>query len=261
MPRALFSVAGFFTAAAAGSGVATPMSGDTFNVPNILNGNAYLENIWVQGAATDWVSVRSPKMQDNNQGIRLRTLGLNAKPLLPYDVGNPMYSGDTPTVTIDENAIATGAVAVTYSFDDLPGANPRLAMWRDIDSRVKNIMGCDVLVSAVAAIGQYSPGVAINSAFDNFKADTDYALIGCLTSSTALTIAVAGQDTGNLKVGIPGVADAAVTADYLIRFSERSGRPSIPIIAANNKGGTLVFQTGNAALAAQSVTLLLAELG
>lgn len=261
MPQAYVMSAGFYTAAAAGTGAATPMAGDTFNVSNFNNGSAYIEAVFAEGASTDWVSIKSPKMADNNQGLRLITGSGLIDPLNPLGMDQPMYSGDTPTVSIDETAIATGAIATIYWYDDLPGVAPRLANWADVQPRIKNISGTQVNLGAVGAIGQYSAGNAINSAFDNFKADTDYALLGYLTAATVLALAVQGQDTGNSKVGGPGVADPKVTANWFVKLSLETGRPHIPLIAANNKASTLVFQTDNTAHAAQNVTLLLAELG
>lgn len=261
MPRAIVTACGFFTAAGAGSAAATPMAGDTFNVPNFPSGNGYLENIWAEGASTSFVKMTSPRMHDNNQGIRLQTAANLVNPLLPWDNGQVLYSSDNPVLTINETAAATGAIAVSYSFDDLPGVSPRLAMWPDISSRVKNISGVEVDLGAVGAIGAYSAGNAINSTFDNFKADTDYALLGYITAASVLTLAIQGQDTGNQKIGGPGVADPKVTYDYFIKWSSQTGRPCIPVIAANNKGSTLVFQTDNTAHAAQNVSLIFAELG
>lgn len=261
MPNAYVLNAGFFTAAAAGTGVATPMAGDTFNIANFTAGNAYLEGVVAEGASTDWVSIKSPKMADNNQGLRLRAASALTDLLTPLGADQPMYSGDTPTVSIDETAIATGAIATLTWYDDLPGVQPRLATWADVRPRIKNIMGDDVALGAVGAIGQYSAGVPINTSFDNFKADTDYALLGYLTSASVLAVAVVGQDTGNSKVGGPGVADPKETRNWFVRLSNETGRPHIPIIAANNKGSTLVSQTDNSAHAAQAVTLILAELG
>lgn len=261
MPRALVLNCGFFTAAGAGTGIATPMVGDTFNVPNFTAGNGYLEQVWAEGASTDFVQIHSAKMHDNNVGIRLLTPGNTIDELLPYGIDQYLFSGDTPTVQIDETAAATGAIAALYSFDDLPGANPRLASWAEVQPRIIDISGVQVNLGAVGAIGAYSAGVAINATFDNFEAGSDYALLGYLTAASVLAIAVAGQDTGNLKMGGSGVADPKVTRDWFVKLSEKSGRPSIPIIAANNKGGTLVFQTDNSAHAAQNVTLIMGQLG
>lgn len=260
MPRAIYLSTGFFTAGAAGTGVATPMAGDTFNLPNYNNGNAYLEQVWAEGASTDFISIKSPRMHDNNQGIRLVTKGLALLPLLPFACNQPMFSGDTPTVSIDETAAATGAIATLYSFDDMPGVQPRLGMWSDVQPRIVDLSGVQVNLGAVGAIGQYSAGVTLNSAFDNFQADSDYALLGYLTNASVLAVSVTGQDTGNLRMGGPGIADARVTRNWFVELSNQTGRPCIPIIAANNKGSTLIAQTDNTAAAAQNVTLILAQL-
>lgn len=260
MPNAYQLVAGFYTGGAAGTGVATPMAGDTFNIANFNDGNCYLENIIAEGSLADFISIHSPRMHDNNQGIRLITGSALQDPYLPSGVDQPMYSGDTPVVSIDVTAAGTGALGVLYWYDDLPGASPRLAAWADVQPRIKNISGVQVALGAVGAIGQYSAGVAINSSFDNFQANADYALLGYVTATSVLAVSVAGQDTGNLKVGGPGVADPKVTRDWFIKLSADTSRPHIPIIAANNKGSTLVYQTDNTAHAAQNCALILAEL-
>lgn len=261
MQNALILSAGYYTAAAAGTGVATPMAGDTFNVPNFdFSAPAWLENVWSTGASTDFVSIHSPRMHDNNQGIRLYTGAGNDDPLMPFGTNQTLYPADTPTVSIDETAIATGGVATLYGFQSLPGVAARLDSWANVQPRINSISGVQVNVGAVGAIGQYSPGVAINSAFDNFQAGSDYALLGYLVKTSVLALVVSGQDTGNVKVGGPGVNDPKVTRDWFIKLSNDSGRPYIPIIAANNKGSTLVAQTDSSAAAAQSVTLIMAQL-
>lgn len=260
MPRAHYVSSGFFTAGAAGTGVATPFPGDTFNVPNFVSGNGYLEQVWAEGASTDFVQIHSARMHDNNKGIALLTPGNTVDPLMPFGAAQKLYSGDVPVVQIDETAAATGAVATVYSFDDMPGVQPNLDTWANIEPRIMNISGVVVAVGAGPAIGQYSAGNAINSAFDNFQADSYYALLGYLTAASVLTVAVAGQDTGNLKMGGPGVADPKVTRDWFVKMDRETGRPSIPLIAANNKGGTLVFQGDNTAHAAQNITLIMAQL-
>lgn len=261
MGRAIQCLNGFFTAAGAGTGVATPMAGDTFTVPSVTpNTPARLETVWAQGASTDFIRIRSPRMHDANQGVRLRVAGAPTAPLIPWGTDQPLFPLDTPIVEIDETGAATGAIGVLYEYDDLPGVAQRLATWEEVDPRVLNIMGCDVTVGAIAGIGQYSAGNAINSLFDNFEAGYDYALLGYETSAGRLSIAVSGPDTSFLKVGGPGLADGRVTTDFFQRAARITSRPYIPIIAANNKGATNVFQTDNAASAAINVTLILAQL-
>lgn len=262
MPRALQLISGFFTAAGAGTNVVTPSGGDTFTVPSFdMSSPAWLEQAWATNTADDFVRIRSARMHDANQGLRLMTTGLSRQPLLSYGMNQRLYPVDTPTVEIDATGAGSDAISALYSYSDLPGISARLANWPDIESRIVEVSGVDVLVSAAAAIGAYSPGVAINSAFDNFEAGSDYALLGYLVSSPCLSLAVIGQDTGNLKVGGPGFQAAPLTQDWFIRLSQQTNRPCIPIIAANNKGSTLVSQVDNTAHAAQHVTLIMAQLG
>lgn len=262
MPLAHFEMTGWITAAGAGTSVATPSAGDSFVVPAFTPGtNAWLDHIWVQGATADWVSVKSPRMHDANQGIRVRTGGLQQKDLLPGGLIQPMYAVDSPTVSIDATGAGSSAITLVYRCQDLPGVSPRLAMWGDIASRIKNVSGVDVALGAAPSIGNYSAGNAINSTFDNFQASTDYAVMGFLIPNAATTIAIQGQDTGNLKMGCPGSTDPVVTANWFVQAAENLGVPYIPIINSNNKGSTNIFQVANSAIAAQTVTLLLAELG
>ena len=261
MPRALQQLNGFFTAGAAGTGVATPMTGDTFTVPSVTPGSlARLEQVWATGASTDFVRIRSPRMHDANQGVRLRVSGTTQRLLLPWSADQPIYPLDTPIVEIDETAAATGAIGVLYEYEDLPGVSPRLATWEEVDPRIINIMGCDVALGAIASIGAYSAGNAINSLFDNFEAGYDYALLGYEVAVARHAVSVAGPDTSFLKIGGPGSADPVLTADFFQRAARITGRAFIPIIAANNKGATNVFQTDNAASGAVNVTLILAQL-
>lgn len=261
MPNALQLNCGFFTAGAAGTGVATPMAGDTFNVANFsLTSNARVEQAWASGANTDFVRIRSPKMHDNNQGIRLQMSGDQLFPLLPYGLDQPLYPSDTPTVEIDETAAGTGGIAALYSYDDMPGVEPRLDSWAAVQPRIRNISGVAVTIGAIGAIGQYSAGAAINSLFDNFQANADYALLGYTMPAARLALAISGQDTGNLKVGGPGLDDSRDTSWWFVNLSNQTQRAYIPIIAANNKASTFVFQTDSAASAAITVSLIMAEL-
>lgn len=261
MPRALQLINGFFTAGGAGTNVATPMGGDSFTVQSFNNGSARIMNVWAEGATTDFVRIRSPRMHDANQGIRLQVGTLLPVPLLPFSSDQPLYPVDLPIVEIDATGAGTGAIAVLYDYDDLPGVSPRLASWADIDSRIKEISGVQVNLGAVGAIGQYSAGNALNSTFDNFEAGADYALLGYTVATSVLSISFQGQDTGNLKTGGPGFSDPRVTRSWFVDMSMLTGRPCIPIIAANNKGSTNVFQTDNTAHAAQSITAIMALLG
>lgn len=260
MPHALQLVSGFFTAGGAGLNVATSAAGDTFAVPSFdIHNSAYLEQVFAAGATTDFVRIRSPRLHDANQGMRLFAGTTKNRPLLPYEIDERLYPSDTPIVEIDATGAGSGNVLLLYSFDDLPGVAPRLASWAEVASRYVHMSGVEVDVTS-GAIGQWGNGVAINANFDNFEAGADYAFLGWSTNVAVAGISVLGKDTGNLRVGGPGDADPILTRKFFVQMSSETGKPYIPIIAANNKASTLVQAVDVAAATAVKVTLLLAQL-
>lgn len=262
MPRVLRSFAGFFTAAGAGTNTVTLVSGGTGTVAvdAFNSGNAYLETLWAAGATTDFVRVRSPRMHDANQGLRLFVGTTQRTSLLPWGMDSQVYSSDTPTFEIDATGAGTGLVVGTYGYDDLNSGTPKLATWPEVQSRIVDVMANSFTVTA-GAIGAWGAGVALNNATDNMKADNTYALLGYVCSAAVGSFAINGADTGNFDIAFPGDPDSRETRDYFILLDQRSGRPSIPLIQANNRGGTIVKSTDVAAATASTVSLILARLG
>lgn len=261
MPRAIQTIAGFTTAAGAGTNIVTPAAGDTFAVPSLNPGTlGRLNNLWAKGAVADFIRVRSPRMHDPNQGIRVQIGTTQSTDLLPWEVSERLYSSDTPTVEIDSTGAGSSVILAIYDYDDMPGVNPRLASLADIQSRVIHISGTEVDVTS-GAIGTWGAGVALNANFDNFEAGADYALLGYTCSVACAGIAITGQDTSGLKTGGPGIADPYRTSRFFLDMAELTGRACIPIIAANNKQSTLLQNIDNAAATATKVTLFLGQLG
>lgn len=260
MPRALQLIAGFFTAAGAGTNTVTPAPGDSFVVAaGTQEGAINLEQIWAAGATTDFVKIYSPRMHDNTQGMRFMVGTTKYRPLLPWDVDQPLYPADTPTVQIDATGAGSGGILAMYEYLDLPGANPRLGTWEDINPRIEQIMGCEVDVTS-GAIGAYGNGVALNGTFDNFKANRDYAWLGYTVNVGCLGVAVTGPDTSNYRIGGPGDPDPVITREVFKRAAQDTGRAFIPIINANNRASSFVQAVDVAAATAVKVTLNLALL-
>lgn len=260
MPKAIQTIAGFFTAVGAGTSAATPSAGDTFAVPSFaLSAVGYLEDVYAAGATVDFIRIRSPRLHDANQGLRLFIGTTQRRRLLPNYSTEYLYPSDVPIVEIDATGAATNGILLQYGYSDLPGVAPRLAAWPEIKPRIAHISGVEVDVTS-GAIGQWGNGAAINANFDNFEAGADYALLGYTVNAGALGIAITGKDTGNLKVGGPCDPDAAQTQDYFIRLSEEGEIGYIPVIAANNKGSTLLQVVDVAAATAVKVSLIMAQL-
>jgi len=263
MPRTLKSVPFFFTAGGAGTNIVTTSPGAVGNnvIDSFTNGNCYLESAWVAGATTDFLRIRSGRLHDSQQGIRLQAGGNLRSNLLPWPTNQKLYSGDNLTVEIDATGAGSGGVMLTYGFDDLGGANQTLASWADISGRIQNIMGQEVDVTASATIGSVGAGVALNAFADNWKAGDQYALLGYTSASAILGYLLNGTNTSGQDIGFPGDQDPRETRDYFVRMSNFTGRPCIPLIDGNNKGSTVLKAVDIAASTTCKVTLILAQLG
>lgn len=262
MPRVLRSAAGFFTAAGAGTNIATLVAGGTgtIAIDAFTSGNAYLEQLWAAGATTDFIRYRSPRMHDANQGLRLFVGGTQRTNLIPWGLDAQVYSSDVPTLEIDATGAGSGLAVVTYGYDDLDTGAPKLANWSDIQSRIIDVMANSFTVTA-GAIGAWGAGVALNNATDNMKADSSYAVLGYTCSAAVGAFALNGADTGNFDIAFPGDPDTRETRNYFINLANQSGRASIPIIQANNRAGTIVKSTDAAAATVSTVSLIMARLG
>lgn len=256
MPRSLQTVAGFYTGGAAGTGAATAAPGDTFAIANFTSGACRMAHLSSSGGSTDFVRVRSPRMHDAQQAIKAWCGGTQETHLIPFDSNQQMYSGDIPTVEIDVTAAASGGILITWEYDDYPGGNPRLDTWDAVQPRIVDLYYAETDLAG-GAIGSWSAGVALNALYDDFHAGADYAVLGYICQTACLGVKLTGPDTSNLGIGGPGNTNAWYTRDYFVRQSNATGRPFIPIIAANNKGGTVAQNVDSAANTAAKVAWVL----
>jgi hypothetical protein len=261
MGRAIQMLTGTVNAGGAGYNTVTVSPGSSFAVAaGVSEGAIFLEQLWAKGTTTDQVQVFSPRMHDNNVGIRLQTGTTLNRRLLPWGADQQLYPADLPTVQTHATGAAQSGIGLLYEYIDLPGAQGRYATWDDVDPRIEQIYGQQVAVTSAAAIGTYGASVALNAATDNFRANRDYALLGYTVNVACLAIAVTGPDTSNYAVGGPGDPDPVWTMEYFKRASIETGRPFIPIIAANNRAATFVTAVDTAASTAVNVSLTLALL-
>jgi hypothetical protein len=263
MPRALKTVPGFVTAGGAGTNAVavSPGAVGTFSIDSFSNGKAYLEAIWGNGATLDFLRVRSGRLHDAQQGMRYQVGSIQRSNLIPWPSNQTLYPVDNLTVEADATGAGTQAVVLTYGFDDLGGTQQTIARWEEIQPRIIDIMGQEVDVTASATIGTYGAGVALNAFSDNWKAGTQYALLGFTCSVAVSCIALNGVNTSGQDIGFPGDTDARETRDYFKKMAWETQRACIPIIDANNKGATILKCVDIAASTATKVSLTLARLG
>lgn len=239
MGRAIEVVTGRVTNPGATITALTANTNNSFTVRAFGSGKAYLDGLWAQAATAGVMRVRSPKLHDSTQGIRVRTPAAVVRNFWGPAPDTQLFSTDVLTVELSGGGAEVDAGALLVYYEDLDGADAKLATWDQIVSRIANLLTIEVAVTGPTTSGDWSAGNAINSAFDVLKADTKYAVLGYQCDTESLAVALQGPDTANYRIGGPGCIEPLETRDWFIRHSRETNRPYIPIINSNNRGGTL----------------------
>jgi hypothetical protein len=206
--------------------------------------------------------IRSPLLHDNVQGLRFYPGENGAPHLLPQYMTQKLQPQDTLTIELSTAASTGKAVAVPLIYyNSLPGATARLHTKGDIMGIIKNIKPLVVTISSGGNTAGIWQDVVITTTEDLLHANTDYAVLGLLSDNTVSCLAIKGIDTGNLRVGAPGITRSEINNDWFVRLSDQTGLPTIPVFNSANKGSTYVSLMSSAATGANTdVTLILAEL-
>ena len=261
MGKALKVVSGFATNPGAAVTALTVSPGDSFTVADFDAPNkAYLGAIWAENAAGGVLSIHSPRMHDNVQGIRLQVPAADEVQILPQLADEPLYPNDPLTVSMSGGAAETDVLSFLTYYDDLPGVDAQLETWAAVQGQIVHLMGLEVDTSSGAAAGNYGGTRALNADFPQLKADTRYAILGYTCASKVATVGITGPDTGNTRIGAPGSVHTDVTGSWFVDLSNALGKPCIPIIKANNAAATNVDLLSTDINAAHHVSFILAQL-
>jgi hypothetical protein len=269
MGRILDTVTGFVTAPGAVFTAWTMATGDSLAVRAATpNSNIWLVGAWAWNQVAGVMRVRSPRLHDNVQGIRMRTpvnLVNNRIPIrLVGGAAQKLFTQDTLIVEQTGSAVGgqieTGSLLIWY--DDVPGVAARTIDQATLKKAGVNIMEQEVTITTGVG-GGYTGGVAINSqaGTDDWKANTDYALVGAFTDSRLATFTVKGVDSGNVRVGIPGeLTEPDEGQNWFASLSAATGLPMIPVFNSQNKGAITIEGVSQQVAVTAVLTLVLVEL-
>lgn len=263
MPSGFEVIAGQATAPSSTFTALTMNSGDSLTVRNAdLNSDVRLLQMWAKHQAAGVFRVRSPKLHDATQGIRVRNPASLAIEMLPWDTYQKLVPQDTLIAEITGSAVGgqfeQAAMLVYYA--SLPGQAARLTTVADIQSRGVNIFTVESTITPGAA-GGYSGSQAINANFDLFKANTDYALLGYRVDVRCTVVGWKGIDTGNLRVGGPGEPNIAdITANWFAWLSRWQNKALIPVFNSANKFGIFTDIMQDQAAAVVTLTSIFVEM-
>lgn len=261
--QALDTVSGFVTAPGGAQTAWTIPQGDSLQVRNTAIGTRILLlGAWFQNQVAGIARIRSPKLHDNVQGIRTRVTVADTFPIIARPIPQKLVPQDL--LTVDQSGsgvggqIESGSMLIWY--DDLPGAAGRFISYDDVQKRGIDLMYQDNAI-AFGAGGGYTGGQAINTTFDNWIANTDYALIGYQVATQCCTVSWRGADSSNLRVSGPGfVTGREYTDEWFLRLAQWYTLPCIPIFSSANKGAVTIDGVQSQAGTAVAVTSIFVRL-
>lgn len=239
----------------------TMNTGDSAAVRSFGEGvTPLLENAWTQQATAGILRVRSPRLHDSTQGIRLIAGAANAEALMPLGSEQHLYQTDNLILEIQGGAAEVDAAAFLMYYRDVSAGMGRFATWEQVKSLISNYLTVQVDVAGPATSGDWSAGTLITNFTNLLKADTYYAVLGYEVDTESLAVALQGPDTGNYRVGGPGDTDPKETRDWFKRLSLAHGTPHIPILNSQNDGATNAFVARVGAGGTINVGFVMAEL-
>lgn len=235
-------------------------TGDSNTVRNALFTNPIrLLSVWAGAKAGGLIRIRSSLLHDAVNGIRLRFDKENPEELLPEYMYQLLQPQDLLTIeaTGPAGAGEFTTVHALIEYDDLPGAAAQLVTWPQVADSIEHIMGVESNLESSATVGQYGEEKAINAAFDNFRVNRYYAVLGYTVDTICSAVTFQGVDVGNLKLGGPGTLRKHVTANWFVDLAVRENAPRIPVFNSANRAGVNVGVLSFEASKAVNVTWIL----
>lgn len=220
---------------------ATVASGDSLSVRNAAAGSdiRLLQMLW-NGVDTDAVRVRSPLLHDVAEGIQFYPPTGPSAGLLPLDLPQKLEPQDTLIAeAINTQTNTTLVFPLVVYYQDLPGSQARLHSLAEIKPLITYIKAIQVTFGSGGAAGAWLDA-AFTLTENLLHANTDYAILGAVVDDPLACIAFKGIDTGNLRIGMPGINDQNIGSRYFLMLSERTGLSCIPVFNSANAGALFV---------------------
>lgn len=261
MGKALEVVSGFVVNPSTTITALTAATGDQFAVRNFTPPDrAFICDQWALGATKGITQTTSPRLHDNVAGIRNAYGASLPVSLLTGYEQELLYPQDTIAYAMSGDASDTDGLTTLIYYTNLPGTDARLYRWDEIRGRVLHTSGVQLALTTGAAKGNYGGATQINATQNQFKANTDYAILGYNTDVSVQTVGIRSADFGNLRVGGPGSSGKLETRDWFLRLGRTIDLPTIPVFNAANVSNTIVDLIHNATSTAVVVTFTCLEL-
>jgi len=226
----------------------------------------YIAEVWgLDNASPMQVSLTASRFTDPTLGIVYScpdgsTLAPNFRATLLSSPGidQPIYSGDTMTVSALGTSADEVVVVVTVRYEALPGIDANLYTAQQVQASSGNQIG--ITVSTTPGDSDWGATAALNSSDSRLKAGKKYAVLGFTSQSPIAAVTIAGPDVGNLRMGGPVIADGDHDATLFYDLAQAYNQPFIPVIQGLNAGATNI-QSADTDATATTINVQMVEVG
>lgn len=219
------------------------VTGDSLTVPIFPDQKkAWILQVWADVQAAGTLRIRSPKMHDNVNGIRIDTIASDVTPLLPWGIPQRIYPGDTLNVELAGSATSADVefVSMLQAYEELPGQAGRYLTPDEVMKRMVHLITVENTITTGTG-GIWSGSEAINAEIDQFQADYDYAILGYKTDTEQQAIGYRSPNWANTRIGGPGIeTEPWLTSDWFLRISRTYNMPLVPYFAGSDEASVLV---------------------
>lgn len=246
-------------AAAAGGTAATAPAGFSLTVKN--GKEARLLNFWTDVQTAGFTRITSPSMHDQTQGYQVRQAVSDCDLRIPMGIGLDLTPQEDLAVTISGAATAgdveTFAGLMYYEGLGRVSETAQGISFQEFQKRraTGGLVTIPATITAAGATGGVSGEELITAESNLLKANTDYAVLGCITSVECAALTMRGPDTGNVHIAVPGnEIDIDMMAGFFLLLARAHDLPIIPVINSGNRASTYIgcVQDENAAAVACS---------
>jgi hypothetical protein len=261
MGNALEIIAGNASSPSTSYTALTMNTGDSLTVRNYPNtGNAFLMAITRHDATGGVSRLRSPLLHDNVKGIHVATSESPSLWAYPVPGIQRLAPQDTLIAEVTGSASTLDVMGISIYYQGANWAGARLHHFGDFKGMIKSITTVETAITNSGTAGAWTDTV-ITTTDNLLHANTDYAVLGMYCDTAIGIIALKGIDTGNLRVGMAGVAVLYQGSRYFEQLSALSGLPCIPVFNSANAASTYISTCTLAASTTTNVTMVLAECG
>ena len=220
-------------------GTGVVLTGDSLTVKN-GHGKVSIKSLWQTNQVAGFGQITFPSAHDTTRGYRAGVpIGINPF-LLPLGVDMDVQPQELMSVTIAGSNTAGDVeqMSMLLKYDNLPGVSQRLLTAAEVMSKTDKLTTIETSVASTAS--NYSAGVLITNGSDLLRANRDYAVLGMSSRTAVHAMTLLGPDTGNVKLGMPGVLRQELAANWFMLQSRAYGEAMVPVINSGNKASTFV---------------------